>query len=202
MAKQEKKASTKAVICVLDEPGWLSLPETYKLLLSKAGTTTAFELSTKLKSGKLPYVHRSATNPSQYEPEPASFWQDREFDADYLHYFGELYIYSIDPVTGRRDPGTRLDGEEFYVRQEDCVKVWPALQATKESEVEEPSGGKPGRKAEWQYFVAGKFCTLKHKGKPPTTGDLALLCQEEFGYPVDESGIRKLIRELRRLLGD
>jgi hypothetical protein len=94
-----------------------------------------------------------------------------------------------------------LDGREFYVEQSRMEKVWRAL-APQATEVDEPSGGKPGTKTEWQYFVAGKFCTLKHKGKPPTTAELVSLCQEEFGYPVDDRAIRRLVGRLRRLLGD
>ena len=135
MAKKTEKAEArktkarKATVCVLDDPNWRSLPKTYKLLLKQLGTSPDFELLAKLRSGKLDCVRRSTTNPSQYDPVQASFWQDRQFDADYLHHFGELDIYATDVVTGRRDPGTRIDGREFYVYRPE--EVWRALpQAT------------------------------------------------------------------------
>src|SRR6516225_5584718 len=150
MAKKTEKAEArktkarKATVCVLDDPNWRSLPKTYKLLLKQLETSPDFELLAKLRSGKLDCVRRSTTNPSQYDPVQASFWQDRQFDADYLHHFGELDIYATDVVTGRRDPGTRIDGREFYVYRPE--EVWRALpQATKQNEPK-PVGDKTGPK--------------------------------------------------------
>jgi hypothetical protein len=209
MVKKAKKPKAKqAAICVLDEPGWRPLPEAYKLLLSKSDLSTGFDLLEALKSGRLRCVRRPA-NSSQCKPVPRSFWRYRQFDATWIH-SGDLDICGPDAVPGPgrlRNPQTDFDGKEFYVGQPE--EVWPALappQATKENDAEEGEqlGRKPGPKTEWQYFVAGKFCSLKHAGKPPTVGDLAQLCQDQFNYPVpvDERAIRRLLQGLRRLLGD
>jgi hypothetical protein len=199
------KKTGQAAICVLDEPGWWPLIETYKWLLPRARTSTAFELLAKLKSGELRCVRRSKTNPSQYEPELASFWSGREFDADYLRYFDELYIYGTDAVTGLRDPGTRLDAEEFYVCEPD--KVWPALappQTTKENEPEGNERGKTGPPAtdDWQACAAFKYCEARHKGLAlPSASDLMQFCADELGHRPDRRSVNRLLEKLRRLIG-
>ena len=96
----------------------------------------------------------------------------------------------------------------FYLWQPDCVKAWPALAsqkvAAREASTSEPLRRKPGprAKAEWQWFVAMKVCTLKNSAKElPTAGELAGVCRDELGYMPAETAINKLVRELLRLLG-
>ena len=109
---------------------------------------------------------------------------------------------SLDVVT----PRGRFDAREFYVRQEDCVKVWPALappQATEESEPEESERGKAGPRPtkEWKWFVTGKYYTEKHKyGSELTAPELADLCAEAFGYRPAPTAINLLLGKLRKIL--
>ena len=118
------------MVRVLDEPGWQLLPETYKLLSTRAGPSTAFELMAKLKSDKLS-CRRWPAGSSQCEPVLASFWESRQFDATWIC-DGWLDICSADAVPGPGrpwNPLTDFDGREFYVwRPED---VWPPLDARK-----------------------------------------------------------------------
>jgi hypothetical protein len=150
----------------------------------------------KLRSGKLDCVRRSTTNPSQYDPVQASFWQDRQFDADYLHHFGELDIYATDVVTGRRDPGTRIDGREFYVYRPE--EVWRALpQATKQNEPK-PVGDKTGPKPkhDWKLFVAAEAWEKRKAGQRPPAAYFAQLCENKFNWQPDISDINELLRVL------
>ena len=198
---KEGEEDRAAAICVLDGSGWRPLIETYKQLLPHARTSTAFEVMAKLESGELPCARRSKTNPSQYDPVLASFWKGRELDADYLHYFDELYIYSTDVVTGLRDPGTRLDAEEFYVQEPE--KVWRVLasQATKGNEPEEGESlpRRPGRKPKgnWKVEVATEVGLHMRAGKPiPTAKALAEFCRDDLDCDVDIREIQKWLREL------
>jgi hypothetical protein len=206
-AKKAKKAKAKKrsarTIDVLDDLRWRPLIEAYKLLSPQAGLSTAFNLLAKLKSGKLPCVRRSATNPSQYEPVPAAFWRDRQFDESRID-LGLLDIYGPDEVTERgrfRDPHTRLDGREFYVWQPE--KAWPALapQAADASEAEasESLRRKPGRRPEknWKLEVAVEVGLHRRAGKPiPTAKQLAQFCLDELGYLPDISHLQKWLRQL------
>jgi hypothetical protein len=198
---KEGEEDRTAAICVLDDPSWRPLIETYKRLLPHARTSTAFEVMAKLKSGELPCVRRSKTNPSQYDPVLASFWTGRELDADYLRYFDELYIYGTDVVTGLRDPGTRLDAEEFYVQEPE--KVWRVLasQAIKENAPEEgePLPRRPGRKPKgnWKVEVATEVGLHMREGKPiPTAKALAEFCRDDLDCDVDIREIQRWLREL------
>jgi hypothetical protein len=192
-------------IRVLDEPGWQLLPETYKLLLTRAGPSTAFELMAKLKSDRLP-CRRWPAGSSQCEPVPASFWESRQFDATWIC-DGWLDICSADAVPGpgrRHDPQTDFDGREFYVREPE--KVWPVLQTADVSgtEASAPSGRKSGPPAteEWQWCVAFKYCEARHKGLAlPSTNDLMQFCEDELGHRPDRSAVNKLVNRLQRLFG-
>src|SRR6516165_3857452 len=118
------------MVRVLDEPGWQLLPETYKLLSTRAGPSTAFELMAKLKSDKLS-CRRWPAGSSQCEPVLASFWESRQFDATWIC-DGWLDICSADAVPGPGrpwNPLTDFDGREFYVWEPE--KVWPTLDARK-----------------------------------------------------------------------
>ena len=118
------------MVRVLDEPGWQLLPETYKLLSTRAGPSTAFELMAKLKSDKLP-CRRWPAGSSQCEPVLASFWESRQFDATWIC-DGWLDICSADAVPGPGrpwNPLTDFDGREFYVWEPE--KVWPTLDTRK-----------------------------------------------------------------------
>jgi hypothetical protein len=95
----------------------------------------------------------------------------------------------------------------FFLWEPDCVKVWPALApqavAAREAEESEPLGRKRGPHAEWQWFVAFKYCEMRHKDKPtPSASDLQQLCEHELGQKPDRSATNRLLRGLRRLLGD
>jgi hypothetical protein len=194
-------------IRVLDEPGWRPLPETYKLLLTRAGPSTALELMAKLKSDKLP-CRRWPAGSSQCELVSASFWESRQFDATWIG-SDELDICGLDAVPGpgrRYNPQTDFDGREFYVLRPETV--WPvlALQAADASETEEPLRRKTGPSTadEWQWCVAFKYCEARHKGKPlPSTSDLMQACVHELGMdkPPDRSGVNKLVNRLIQLLG-
>jgi len=147
------------MVRVLDEPGWQLLPETYKLLSTRAGPSTAFELMAKLKSDKLS-CRRWPAGSSQCEPVLASFWESRQFDATYSD---ELDICGLDAVPGpgrRYNPQTDFDGREFYVWEPE--KVWPTLDARK---------GKP-RKRSTQKAL-GTDSAIEASAGSITAGDTA-----------------------------
>ena len=142
--------------------------------------------------------------PGHRELVPASFWVEFCF----MYSNGDIGI-AVPPFNNHVPLFLSWARKSvFYLWEPDCVNGWPALApqpvAALEAEASEPVRRKPGPrpKAEWQWFVAMKVCTLKNSDKQlPTAGELALLCQDELGYQPAETAINKLVRELRRLLG-
>jgi hypothetical protein len=232
----EKTEATISVDDLHDSRRWWHLLKVYTLLLPQHGESTGFDLRQKLNSGELPCVRRPANSNSVEELDTA-FWPDCEFEETHgltdvqlknqpasMLPGGVTYItgmstgakvgfqphgdtLGLDVVT----PRGRFDAREFYVRQADCVKVWPALaspQATKEPEEnkpEESERGKTGPRAtnNWQMFVVMKYCTDRYKNKgEPTAPDLADACGHEFdGWKPATTAINKLLRDLRKILG-
>ena len=152
------------MVRVLDEPGWQLLPETYKLLSTRAGPSTAFELMAKLKSDKLS-CRRWPAGSSQCEPVLASFWESRQFDATWIC-DGWLDICSADAVPGPGrpwNPLTDFDGREFYVWEPE--KVWPTLDARK---------GKPRKRSTQKALgTDSAIDSAAASGSPCATGDTA-----------------------------
>jgi hypothetical protein len=225
-----------------DPRRWWHLLKVYKGLREQHGLSTGLDLRKKLNSGELPCVHRPA-NSDECKWLETSFWPDCELEENHGNsadvqlknqpasmlpggvtyvtgmvtgrvgwapaYLGGLDTLGLDVVT----PWGRFDAREFYVRQEDCVKIWPAElapQATKENEPEEnkpeeSERGKTGPRAanDWQTFVAMKYCTDKYSGRgEPAAPDLAEACGHEFGgWKPDPTAINLLRRKLRKILG-
>jgi hypothetical protein len=206
-AKDKKAKARKATISVRD-PHWWPLPKVYKLLFPQFGSSTGFELLEALKSGELRCMRRPATDPSQCEDVPASFWQDRQFDENSLYYH-RLDIHGPNAVMGpcRSLLGTwvpHLDGNEFYVWEPE--KVWLALapQATKGNVPEGSERGRPGPRPtnEWQWLVTIKYYTEKYNDRtPPTAPELADICDEQIRFKPKATAINKLLRDLRKILG-
>jgi hypothetical protein len=178
------------MVRVLDEPGWQLLPETYRLLLTRAGPSTAFELMAKLKSDKLP-CRRWPAGSSQCKEVPASFWQDRQFDATWIA-SGDLDICGSDAVPGPRRPWnlqTDFDGREFYVwRPED---VWPALQATYASKPEHKRAKGGGAKSMYtdEQIEFGKAIYRK------------MLQDDPSWRSASQDSVAKRVQELARKAG-
>jgi hypothetical protein len=233
--KKPQRPARKATIRVgelHDSRRWWHLLKVYTLLLPQHGESTGFDLWQKLNDRELyPCVHRPTNSTKCYV---RSFWKDCEFEETHgstdvqlknqpvsMLPGGVTYVTGLATSGGKvgfapAQPGTlgldvvtpwgRFDAREFYVRQADCVKVWPALappQATEESEPEESERGKAGPRPtkEWKWFVTGKYYTEKHKfGSELTARQLADLCGEELGWKPKDTAINELLRELRKLL--
>jgi hypothetical protein len=153
--KAEEPKATICVDDLHDPRRWWHLLKLYTLLLPQHGPATGLDLWKALESGKLsPCVYRPANSDQCIERE-TSFWLDCEFEEKHVNssdvrlknqpasmlpggvtyvtgmttgrvgwapaYHGGLDTLGLDVVT----PWGRFDAREFYVRQEDCVKVWP-----------------------------------------------------------------------------
>jgi hypothetical protein len=204
-AKAKKRSPHKAAIRVQDDPRWRPLIEAYKLLLPQSGLHTGFDLLEALKSGELPSARRSATNPSECERKPASFWRDRQLDESMIAY-GIIYIYGPDEVTERgrfRDPQTRLDGREFYVWRPE--KVWPALAPQQADDTTttprarpgtKPKGGWPTLIAQWLIAVAADEPKRLQNVDALVVEAVAFLEKKIDWAPAETKHLRKRIVEL------
>jgi len=137
---------------------------------------------------------------------PASFWAEHCLARSSK----EDISVELRPPSNHRGPSgasfTFTANWVFYLWEPDCVKAWPALApqavAAGEATESEPLGRKPGPQAEWQWFVAFKYCEMRHKDRPlPSASDLQQLCKDELGHKPDRSAINRLVRGLVRLLG-
>jgi len=137
---------------------------------------------------------------------PASFWDEYYFACSPN---GDIRVaFGLPPnADGPSEPSFIFTANwAFYLWEPDCVKAWPALApqavAAGEATESEPLGRKPGPQAEWQWFVAFKYCEMRHKDRPlPSASDLQQLCKDELGHKPDRSAINRLLRGLVRLLG-
>jgi len=155
---------------------------------------------------------RRPTKMGHHEPDSelsASLWDDHCFACAPD---GDIRV-AFRPPPNSGLSFTWIVNRAFYLWEPDCVKAWsaqaPQAVDTRDADASEAEGSEPLRrkpgpraKAEWQWFVAMKVCTLKHLARPlPTAGELAELCQDELGYHPAETAINKLLRDLHRLLG-
>jgi hypothetical protein len=183
---------------------------TPKLIIAALGGDAGMILANGITLGQ--YVERLAAEanllltPGHRELVPASFWAEHCLACSPNGNIGVGFRFP--PYDhGPSEPSSTLTANwAFFLWEPDCVKVWPALARqpiARETEESKSWGRKRGPQAEWQYLVAFKYCEMRYKGKPiPLASDLQRLCEDELAKKIDRSAINRLLRDLRRLLGD
>jgi hypothetical protein len=205
MAKKAKPPAAIRVLLPLDDMRWRPVDEIVDKLVPHIGDKAliAGDLDERLKSGEVRSMRRSVViAPARLINRPpelllASYWTEH---CVMYWWNGDIRI-ALRPPPNHQGPWCfTWVGGAFYLWLPDCEKAWRALAATAPHIAE--TDNKTGPHAEWQMFVAMKWCTLRHTDKPiPTAAELAHLCVDELGYLPHTTAVSRLLRKLRLLLG-
>jgi hypothetical protein len=182
---------------------------TPKLIIAAMGGDTGMILVNGITLGQ--YVERLAAEanlkhtPGHHELVPTSFWATHCLVCSPNGDIGVGFRFPPKPY-GPSEPSSTLTASwAFFLREPDCVKVWPALapQAVVAREVdpnEPPSPRrKPGRKPRenWKVEVVTEVGLHMRQGKPiPSAKALADFCRDQLEYEPDISEIQKLLRHV------